>query len=111
MADDSAELELQIGQLRQTVLALRGSLEQHQIQAEQQLQAQAAAHDVVKQQLITTIDVLRRQLEQQAEDHRGALQQERALAAEEKRQLQQAIVQQRTLLEPVSYTHLRAHET
>ena len=99
MAEDSQELELQLEQLRQTVLALRGALEQSNNQAEQQLQATRAQAEAEKTQLRCTIEALREQLEQQQAEALAALQQQRAEAAEEIRQLQQALVQQRTVLE------------
>ena len=65
----------------------------------QSLQKQSADHEADKQQLIATITSLRRELEQQAEKHAIVLQRERAHAAEEIRQLQTALIQQRDLLE------------
>ena len=99
VADDHQELELQIGQLRETVLVLRQTLEQAQINADQQLQAVTTAFESEKQQLRVTIEALREQLEQQALDHAAALQSQRAEEAETMRQLQQALVHQRELLE------------
>ena len=78
MAELSQEIELQIEQLRQTVLALLGNLEKNQLKADQSLQNQSADHEADKQQLIATITSLRRELEQQAEEHAIVLQRERA---------------------------------
>lgn len=97
--EEQRELLLQLEQLRQTVLALRGSLEQTRLEADQQQQALIASSEAEKQQLRATIDALREQLEQQQQAHQAELQRQRSDAAEEIRQLQQALVHQRDLLE------------
>jgi hypothetical protein len=85
MVDDSQELQLQIEQLRQTVLALRGSLEQAQLNADQQLQAQIASSEAEKQQLHLIIETLRHGIRLSG-PRLGRPKSDPELLAEEKRQ-------------------------
>lgn len=96
---DMQELQLHQQQLQQTVLALRGAMEQLKADADAREAALRAAHEAEKRLLHEAINALREQLEGNQADAQAALQQCRAQAAEEMRQLQQGLIRQRELLD------------
>ena len=96
---DLQELQRQHQQLQQTVLALRGAMEQLKADAETREAALRAGHEAEKRQLHDAINAMREQIERNQADAQDALQQCRAQAAEEMRQLQQGLIRQRELLD------------